>query len=62
VADAQSIGRTKQYLKKACQVQLDGQGFAIVEVISNCPVGWGMTPAESIERLKDVVALEYRRA
>jgi 2-oxoglutarate/2-oxoacid ferredoxin oxidoreductase subunit beta len=60
VVDAGSIGRTKQYLKKACQVQLAGQGFAIVEIISNCPVGWGMTPQASIERLRDVVALEYR--
>jgi len=60
VADPASIGRTKQYLRRACEVQLEGRGFAIVEVISNCPVGWGMTPEESIERLKEVVALEYR--
>ncbi|HYN47633.1 MAG TPA: hypothetical protein VER83_02140, partial [Candidatus Nanopelagicales bacterium] len=60
VADAASIGRTKQYLRRACEVQLEGRGFAIVEVISNCPVGWGMTPVESIERLKEVVALTYR--
>ena len=60
VADAASIGRTKQYLRRACEAQLERLGFAIVEVISNCPVGWGMTPQESIERLKEVVALEYR--
>ena len=60
VADAASIGRTKRYLQRACEVQLEGRGFAIVEVISNCPVGWGMTPVESIERLKEVVALQYR--
>ena len=60
VADPASIGRTKQYLRRACEVQLEGRGFAIVEVISNCPVGWGMSPLESIERLKEVVALEYR--
>ena len=60
VADSASIGRTKQYLRRACEVQLEGRGFAIVEVISNCPVGWGMTPQESIERLKEVVALQYR--
>jgi 2-oxoglutarate ferredoxin oxidoreductase subunit beta len=60
VADAQTIGRTKQYLRRACEIQLEGRGFAIVEVISNCPVGWGMTPTESIERLRDVVAKEYR--
>jgi 2-oxoglutarate ferredoxin oxidoreductase subunit beta len=60
VADAPAIGRTKQYLRRACEVQLEGRGFAIVEVISTCPVGWGMTPTESIERLRDVVAKQYR--
>jgi 2-oxoglutarate ferredoxin oxidoreductase subunit beta len=60
VADPPAIGRTKQYLRRACEIQLEGRGFAIVEVISNCPVGWGMTPTESIERLRDVVAKEYR--
>ncbi len=60
VADAPAIGRTKQYLRRACEMQIAGRGFAIVEVISNCPVGWGMTPVESIARLKDVVAREYR--
>jgi 2-oxoglutarate ferredoxin oxidoreductase subunit beta len=59
VADSVSIGRTKRYLQKACRVQLEGRGFAIVEVISNCPVGWGMTPAESIRHLRDVVAVTY---
>jgi len=59
VADASAIGRTKQYLKKACQVQLDRAGFAIVEVLSNCPVGWGMTPVESIAHLRDDVAPVY---
>jgi 2-oxoglutarate ferredoxin oxidoreductase subunit beta len=60
VADAVSIGRTKRYLQRACEMQLEGRGFSIVEVISNCPVGWGMTPVESIERLKEVVALQYK--
>jgi 2-oxoglutarate ferredoxin oxidoreductase subunit beta len=60
VADAPAIGRTKQYLRRACEIQLEGRGFAIVEVISNCPVGWRMTPTESMERLRDVVAKQYR--
>ena len=37
VADAASIGRTKRYLRRACEVQLEGRGFAIVEVISELP-------------------------
>jgi 2-oxoglutarate ferredoxin oxidoreductase subunit beta len=59
VADAAAIGKTKVYLRRACEIQLARAGFAIVEVISNCPVGWGMTPLESIEHLKSVVTLTY---
>ncbi len=60
IVDAGSIGKTKAYIRRACEVQLAGAGFAIVEVISNCPVGWGMTPRESIEHLRTVVAETYR--
>lgn len=59
VTNAAAIGRTKAYIRRACEVQLARAGFAIVEVISNCPVGWGMTPVESIEHLKTVVAAAY---
>ncbi len=59
VADAASIGRTRQYLKRACEVQLSGAGFAIVEVLSNCPVGWGMTPVDSMAWLTDHVMPVY---
>ena len=45
VVDPGAIGKTKAYLRRACEVQLEGTGFGIVEVIANCPVGWGMTPA-----------------
>ena len=56
VADIQAIGRLKVMIKRACQVQMEGGGFALVEVLSNCPVGWGMTPQQSLEHLKGPVA------
>jgi 2-oxoglutarate ferredoxin oxidoreductase subunit beta len=62
VGDASLIGRLKAMIRRACQVQLEGaegSGFAIVEVLSNCPVGWGMTPQESLEHLKTVVSAVY---
>jgi 2-oxoglutarate ferredoxin oxidoreductase subunit beta len=59
VVDAGSIGRVKAMIRRACQVQIEGGGFAIVEVLSNCPVGWGMTPQESLEHLKGPVAEAY---
>jgi len=59
VVDPAAIGRTRGYLKRACQAQLEGGGFSIVEILSNCPVGWGMTPVESMDWLRDRVIPEY---
>ena len=54
VGDPAQVGKTKAMIRRACQAQLDGEGFAIVEVLSNCPVGWGMTAHESMEHLREV--------
>ncbi len=56
IGDPQWIGRTKAMLRRAFEVQLTGGGLSIVEVLSTCPVGWGMTPTESMEHVtRDVV-------
>ena len=54
VATPALIGKTKGMLRKACEAQIEDRGFGIVEVLSNCPVGWGMTPVESIAHLQTV--------
>jgi len=59
IIDPSAIGRTKAYIRKACEAQLRGEGFAIVEVLSNCPIGWGMTAPESIAYLKETVVGTY---
>jgi 2-oxoglutarate/2-oxoacid ferredoxin oxidoreductase subunit beta len=59
IADPQWIGRTKAMLRRAFEVQLAGDGFSIVEVLSTCPVGWGLTPAESMEHLAQDVVQTY---
>ena len=45
IANPQWIGRTKGMLHRAFEIQLAGGGLSIVEVLSTCPVGWGMTPS-----------------
>jgi 2-oxoglutarate/2-oxoacid ferredoxin oxidoreductase subunit beta len=56
IADPGSIGKTKAMLRRAFDLQLRGGGLSIVEILSNCPVGWGMTPTESMDHLaRDVV-------
>ncbi|HZK34711.1 MAG TPA: thiamine pyrophosphate-dependent enzyme [Bacillota bacterium] len=53
VHDIRHILRAKRAIKKAFELQIAGKGFALVEVLSNCPTNWGMTPIESLEWLKD---------
>ncbi len=56
VATPQLVGRAKTLLKRAFELQEAKAGFTIVEILSNCPVGWGMTAPESMEHVeKDVI-------
>ena len=59
IADPPSIGRAKAMLRRAFELQLAGDGFSIVEILSTCPVGWGMTPSESMEHLAHDVVETY---
>jgi 2-oxoglutarate ferredoxin oxidoreductase subunit beta len=59
IADPLLVGRTKAMLRRAFDIQLHGGGLSIVEVLSNCPVGWGMTPTESMKHLADDVVDTY---
>ena len=40
-------------IRKAFQTQLDGKGFAFVEVLSTCPTNWGMSPLAANERIAE---------
>ena len=51
VTDPSQIGKTKQMIKRAFQDQLAGGGLSIVEILSTCPVGWGMTPQASMDHV-----------
>lgn len=59
IADPGWVGRTKTMLRRAFCVQLEGGGLSIVEVLSTCPVGWGMTPVEAMAHLSDDVTAVY---
>ncbi|SMP69165.1 thiamine pyrophosphate-dependent enzyme [Anoxynatronum buryatiense] len=53
VHDVPHIRKAKKAIKKAFEVQLRGEGFALVEVLSTCPTNWGITPVDSLAWLKD---------
>ncbi len=42
-----NVRKTKRALKKAIDYQKLKKGTCLVEIVSNCPSGWKMTPVES---------------
>ena len=48
-----NIKKTKQAIKKAFEVQLQGLGFGFVEILSTCPTNWHLTPEQSHERVRN---------
>jgi 2-oxoglutarate ferredoxin oxidoreductase subunit beta len=48
-----NVRKTKQYIKKAFQAQMNGEGFTLVEILSQCPTNWGMEPREAVEWLEN---------
>ena len=53
VHDVPNIRKAKKAIKKAFQVQIEGKGFGIVEILSTCPTNWGITPVDSLTWLKE---------
>ena len=51
--------KAKQAIKQAFQNQIDNVGFSLVEILSACPTYWGMSPGESLEWIKNVLAKEF---
>ncbi len=53
VHDVKHINQAKKAIKKAFQLQMEGKGFTLVEVLSTCPTNWGKTPVESLKWLQE---------
>ena len=54
-----NINKTKNYIRKAFAKQMAGEGFSFVEILAPCPTNWGMTPAQSLERMQNEVFKKY---
>ena len=54
-----NVVKAKKAVKKAFQTQIDGMGFSLVEILSQCPTDWAMTPLQSITRIKDEMIPYY---
>lgn len=45
--------KAKAAIRKAFEIQLRGEGFALVEVLATCPTNWGMSPIDSVKWLEE---------
>ena len=48
-----NILKAKKAIRKAFEVQVNREGFAMVEILSTCPTNWGLPPIESIKWLEN---------
>lgn len=53
IDSVKAIRETKAAIKKAFENQIQKKGFSIVEVVSNCPTNWGMSPLESLKWMRE---------
>lgn len=60
VHDAKHINAAKKAIRKGFEKQMNGDGFSIIELLSTCPTNWGMTPPDSLKRLKEEMLPYYQ--
>ncbi len=48
-----NVKRARKVIRQAFQMQVEGQGFSFVEVLSTCPTNWGMTPQAANNRIAE---------
>ncbi len=53
-----NIAKTKNALRKAFKLQLEGKGLGFVEILSMCPTGWKMSPVKAQDWINDVLSSE----
>jgi len=54
-----NIRKTKRAIRRAFQAQIDDLGFALVEILSPCPVNWKMSPLESWQWIDQEMTKEF---
>jgi 2-oxoglutarate ferredoxin oxidoreductase subunit beta len=56
VNSAGNVAKAKRMIKRAFEVQLRGEGFSFVEILTMCPTGWFIETQEAPDYLTDNLA------
>ena len=54
-----NVRKAKKAIRRAFECQLQGKGFALVDVLAACPTNWGMTPVEAVGRIRSEMIPYY---
>ena len=49
----------KKYIRAAIENQMNGGGYALVEILSPCPTNWYMTPEAAMKHIENTVETVY---
>ena len=48
-----NVRKAKKAIRRAFECQIQGKGYALVEVLSTCPTNWGYTAASAMKWLQE---------
>ncbi len=57
--DPKHVIKAKKAIKKAFTYQKEKRGFTLIEVLSSCPVNWGMKPIDALKWVEENMVEQY---
>ena len=58
--DVANVRKAKKAIKKAFENQINKKGFSLIEILSTCNIGWGLSPVEALKYLGDFMVPYYK--
>lgn len=55
ISSPKNIMAARKHLRKAFRAQIEDKGLGLVEMLSTCPVQWGMTPIDAMHYIDNTV-------
>lgn len=53
VHNPKAVRQAGKAIRKGFQMQTERRGFSLIEVLSTCPTGWGLSPVEAVKWLEE---------
>jgi 2-oxoglutarate ferredoxin oxidoreductase subunit beta len=53
VHSPKAVRQAKKAIKKGFEYQMAGIGLSLIEVLSTCPTGWGLSPIDALQWLEE---------